>query len=57
MLSIERIKAMLKDRNISYVAKATGLSYNTIKDIRDGKATDPRHSTVNTLSDYLESTQ
>ena len=36
------------------IAEATGLSYNTITNIRDGKQNNPGYSTLKALSDYLE---
>jgi len=54
MLSVTEIRNALQDRRLGIVAKATGLHYNTLRDIRDGTATDPRSSTVTVLSDYLE---
>lgn len=53
-MTIEQIRAALKDRRLNKVAEATGLHVNTIREIRDGKAEDPRHSTVKALTDYLE---
>jgi transcriptional regulator with XRE-family HTH domain len=54
MLSIEQIKEMLKDRNLEVVAERTGLSRQTLSNIRNGKAKSPSYSTVKTISDYLE---
>ena len=38
----------------SKVAKATGLHYNTIRDVRSNPHANPSHSTLKALSDYLE---
>ena len=54
MLTLEEIKAKLADRRLDAVAKATGLHPNSIARIRDGKNTDPKHSTLAALSAYLE---
>jgi transcriptional regulator with XRE-family HTH domain len=54
MLSIEQIKEMLKDRNLEAVAERTGLSRQTLSNIRNDKAKAPSYSTIKTISDYLE---
>ncbi len=54
MLTLEEIKAKLADRRLDAVAKATGLHVNSVARIRDGKNTDPKHSTLAALSAYLE---
>ena len=56
MLSLDQIRLALKDRRIDMVRDGTGLGYHTILAIRDGKTTDPNHSTVLALSNYLERT-
>jgi transcriptional regulator with XRE-family HTH domain len=54
MLSIEQIREMLKDRNLEVVAERTGLSRQTLSNIRNSKAKSPSYSTIKTISDYLE---
>jgi transcriptional regulator with XRE-family HTH domain len=54
MLTIEQIKIRLSDRNLSAVAKKTGLSRQTISGIANGTAQKPSYETVKILSDYLE---
>jgi DNA-binding Xre family transcriptional regulator len=54
MLSIEQIKEMLKDRNLEAVAERTGLSRQTLSNIRNDKAKAPAYRTIKTISDYLE---
>jgi len=56
MLDLDNIKTMLQDRVLSKVSDATGLSAQTIADIRDGRQTSPRYSTIKALSDYLAGT-
>ena len=53
MLHLDEIKDALQDRVISKVAKVTGLSVQTIADVRDGKQKSPRYATLKALSDYL----
>lgn len=54
MLTIDQIKAKLADRQTSKVAEATGLSRQTIYEIKRGIQTNPTHETLKRLSDYLE---
>jgi hypothetical protein len=54
MLALEDIIAALSDRRIPMVQHATGLSYNTIANIRDGRNRNPEYSTLKALSDYLD---
>lgn len=53
MMTVEAIKQALKDRRISLVSKATGLHYNTLRDIRDNPNADPKASTIKAISEYL----
>ena len=54
MLTIEQIRAGLQDRMPSKVARATGLHYNTIRDIRNNPKANPSYTSLKALSDYLE---
>lgn len=54
MMTLEEIRKSLQDRRLSIVSKATGLHYNTLRNIRDGKSSHVRHSTVEILSKYLK---
>lgn len=54
MLTIEKIRELLQDRNLEAVSKATKLSRQTLSGIRSGKAKDYSYSTIKTISDYLE---
>lgn len=53
MLTIEQIKQRLQDRNLEAVARATGVSRQTISSIKNGKAKMPSYQTIKILSDYL----
>lgn len=53
MLSIEEIRARLTGADIPEIVKATGLSYNTIKAIRDG-ASGARYETIKLLTAFFE---
>ena len=51
---LAEIVEKLQDRNIIVVARKTGVSYNTIKNIRDGKNTNPTLDVLTSLYEYLE---
>lgn len=54
MMTFNEIKECLQDRRVSVVAEATGLHYNTIRDVRDNPNANPTARTLRKLSDYLE---
>lgn len=54
MMTLEEIRAELKDRMPRRVAQATGLHYNTIRAIRDNLSANPTYNVLQKLSDYLE---
>ena len=53
MLTLSEIRKALRDRRVKLVAEATGLHYNTIREIRDNPDSDPKLSTIKALSAYL----
>ncbi len=55
MMTLESIREALKDRRVSMVAEATGLHYNTVRDLRDNENANPTYKVLKALSDYLES--
>jgi DNA-binding phage protein len=52
MMSLEDIMAALADRNLSVVAKNTGISYGTLHAIKTGTA-NPTAKTMQKLDAYL----
>lgn len=54
MMTLESIREALRDRRVSMVAKATGLHYNTVRDVRDNPEANPTYKVLKALSDYLE---
>jgi hypothetical protein len=52
IMTLEEVRAALRDRRLTVVAAETNLSYPTVKSIFDG-TTSPRYETVKLLSDYL----
>lgn len=57
MMTLEQIRQGLQDRRVSLVAKATGLHYNTVRDMRDNDEANPTYKVLKALSDYLEARQ
>jgi len=54
MLTLGKIKELLKDRRLQVVAQATGLHYNTLLEIRDDPTANPSYRTILALSNYLQ---
>jgi len=52
-MTLKQIKEKLADSNLSRVAEACGLHYNVVTRLMKGE-TDPRYSTVEALTNYLE---
>lgn len=55
MLTLEQIRAGLSDRVPAKVAKATGVHYNTVREVRDNPEANPTYKVLAALSYYLES--
>jgi len=53
MLTLEKIRDLLTDRNLDKVAERTGLHRNTLSAIRMGANTNPTYNTIVILSAYL----
>ena len=54
MLTLDQIVAGLKDRKLNVVAELSGVNYQTVTFIANGKQTNPSYNTLKKLSDYLE---
>lgn len=54
MLTLQEIRHRLEDRKVKSVADATGLHYNTVRDIRDRDDANPTYRAVYALSRYFE---
>lgn len=52
MLNLEQVRHLLAERNIAQVSRESGLYYNTVHRIANGKV-DPSYSVLRKLSDYL----
>ena len=55
MLKLEDMRRLLAVMQLQKIAKATGLSYNTLREIRDNERANPSYNTMKAISDYLES--
>ena len=53
MMTLEQIRAALRDRNLSAVARAAGVNYGSVYAVAMGKNTNPNYKTVAALSNYL----
>ena len=53
MLTLDQIRAAMRDRRLAKVAEETGLHYNTIREIRDNPDANPTYKVIKALSDYL----
>lgn len=53
-MKLEDIRGLLKDRRVSIVAKATGIHFNTIREVRDNQDANPTYKVMMKLTDYLE---
>lgn len=54
MMTLEQIRDALLDRRIDMVAEATGLHYNTVRDVRSNTNANPSYRVIKALSDYFE---
>lgn len=52
-MTLEQIKAALSDRNLTEVARRTGLSYPTVYGIAKGTTSNPAYQSVEKLAQYL----
>lgn len=55
MMTLEQIRHALADRMPMKVAEATGLHYNTIRELRDNPQANPTYKVMLAISTYLES--
>jgi len=55
MMTLEQIRDALSDRMPMKVAEATGVHYNTIRQVRDNPNANPTHKVMLALSNYFES--
>lgn len=54
MLSAEQISKRLEHANLLAVARACGISYETVRSLAHGKADNVRYSSVRKVTQYLE---
>lgn len=53
-MTLQEIREALQDRMPSKVAEATGVHYNTVREIRDNPDANPTYRVLAALSDYLK---
>lgn len=53
-MEINTLVNKLKDRNISAVSRATGLSYRTVYNVAKQKGRKPHNRTIQKLTNYME---
>lgn len=56
MLTLEQIRNKLQDRRLGLIVKATGIHYNTLREVRDNADANPTYKVVKLLNDYLSGT-
>ena len=54
MMTLDEIRTKLKDRKLSMVAEATGLSRQAVHNVITGRTPKPSFDTVRRLVEYLE---
>lgn len=55
IMTLEQVSARLKDAELVPITYDTRISYNTLKNIRDGKGA--QYKTIETLSRYFQGTE
>lgn len=53
-MDLHELSAMLSDRRLSVVSRATGIHRNTLSKIRDGMVADIKLSTAKLLMEYFD---
>ena len=53
MLTLDQIRAALRDRRPSAVARATGLHINTVRAVLHSPRANPTYRVLRALSDYV----
>lgn len=53
MMTLKQISDSLKDRRLTVISQATGVHWNTIRNIRDNADANPTYQVMVKLSDYL----
>ena len=56
MLTLDQIRDKLQDRRLGLIVKATGLHYNTLREVRDNLEANPTYKVIKLLNDYFSGT-
>lgn len=54
LMTLDEIRARLRSANLTQVAEATGLNYNTVRFIRHGRLDNPTLKTMTALTAYFK---
>jgi predicted transcriptional regulator len=54
MMTLEKIREALDDRNLKLVSERSGVPYQVLLRIKKGETQNPAYNTTKALSDYLE---
>lgn len=54
MMTLDEIRHAMRDRRLDILSDATGISRQTLHEIRSNPDANPRYETLKALSDYLE---
>ena len=50
MLTLDQIRTQLQDRRLAIIVKATGLHYNTLREVRDNADANPTYKVIKLLN-------
>lgn len=53
-MTLEQIKKALEHRNLNKVSETTGIPYNHLWRIREGRVAEPSYRIIDSIRDYLE---
>ena len=56
MLTLDQIRDKLQDHRLGLIVKATGLHYNTLREVRDNLEANPTYKVIKLLNDYFSGT-
>ena len=57
VMDVTELREALQDRKLNVLAEATGVHVNTLSELKNGRATNPKLSTLKALSDYFNGTR
>jgi len=54
MYTLEQVRELLSDRVLTVVAKKTGLHYNTVAGVANGRVSNPSYDVIMKLNKYFK---